>query len=76
MKNIKETWKRTYLHYLNFSKPIPRELRVYLRTLIYAIRDIFVSIGSIIVTVLSWLLVVLFIYWIILLCELWSDEDV
>ena len=76
MKNIKETWKRTYLQYLNFSKPIPRELRVYLRMFIYAIRDIFVSIGSIIVTVLSWLLVVLFIYWIILFCELWSDEDV
>lgn len=76
MKPIKQTWHDTANKYKEFAGPIPRELRVYLRILIYAIRDIFVSIGSIIVTVLSWLLVVLFIYWIILFCELWSDEDV
>lgn len=74
MSRLRTAAKATSQSYTDLCKPIPAELRITLRTLWYGLRDIVVSLLSLITIPLLWLLATLFLV-IVFLRNYWNEKD-
>lgn len=74
MSRTRKALKETSISYGLLCKPIPAELRITLRTLWYGLRDIVVSLLSLITIPLLWLLATLFLV-VVFLRNYWNEND-
>lgn len=74
MSRLRTAAKATSQSYNDLCKPIPAELRITLRTLWYGLRDIVVSLLSLITIPLLWLLATLFLV-VVFLRNYWNEHD-
>lgn len=70
MSRVKKAYHKTVDDYLLLCKPIPSEMRIALRTLWYGLRDIVVSLGTLITVPALWLLITVFVVWFVFLRNL------
>lgn len=75
MSKLRTAVKATRKDYALLCKPIPTELRITLRTLWYGLRDIVVSLFSLITIPFLWLLSSTIILVVVFLRNYWNADD-
>ena len=75
MSRIVIALRSTLVDYKHVCKPIPQELRIALRTMWYGLRDIMVSLCTLVVIPLVWLLTTIFVLWFVFLRNLINAND-
>lgn len=75
MSKLRTAVKATRKDYVLLCQPIPTEIRITLRTLWYGLRDIVVSLFSLITIPFLWLLSSTIILVVVFLRNYWNADD-